>query len=858
MQIRKRLLPTLSLLALAGLAQAGTPDISFDIEAQPLGAALNAFAARTGLQVVLFADVSRDITASKVEGTFSPDAALERLLARTGLAFEYVNERTIAVRSTKPEAAAERDATVRPEGAEGALLLSQADTGAPGPALVPAGPDDGLAEILVTAQKRTESLIDVPISMSVLDAKEIEARRVQTTEDYILTIPNATFTRESSANPRVSLRGMSAGLDGGKFEPVAVTVDEISFGATNTGAILYANAFDIERIEVLRGPQGTLSGSNSLGGTINIITAKPDPRAFELKGTLDLSRYDTMLAKGVVNSPLSETVAVRTAAYVEQSDGAIRNIGPAGGSSSSDHFGGRLALRWLPSDRITVDASFSYEEQNRGLDTTIGLDRYASPEEREAAIQRIADLGGDYFAVDFLEDVGTNGGVVRHDVAGSIDIKDWTGTLRATYALDEHTLDLLYGHHFWEIRDLTDNDNSEYATSDNGPTEIDPRDTRSDSVELRMTSTYDGPLNWVAGLTYVDEVFTGWGHFDMGDDQYAGNYSFEGIFSQYQSLQSRAAFANLFWDIGERLHLSAGGRYSIVKTRYGFGCCGEGPGIPLPPIPLDKAELNEFTPRVALNYDFGERVTAYVQYATGYRAGYGNPIPAIGQHDTSLGPFDVPAEVESEHVSNYELGIKGRFLGGRLDLAAALFHMDYDDLQAFGGEVLDIPGGEFFGFDINAGSAYSRGAELEAGVRITDAFQLRGSFGYVETNAEELAGGITDVDIPSVRPWTMALSALYERPFLGGTRAQFRADYIGQAQAYSEFAENPASELPKFGRLDLSVGVIKDRWSAMAYMENVNDEFYWVGTSGTSGLHGVRAAIIPRTFGLRLTMNMRE
>jgi iron complex outermembrane receptor protein len=832
--------------------------MSFDIEAQPLGAALNAFAARTGLQVVLFADVSRDITASKVEGTFSPDAALERLLARTGLAFEYINERTIAVRSTKPEAA-ERDATVRPESAGGALLLSQADTGAPQPAAGPARSEEGLDEILVTAQKRTESAIEVPISMTVLTAGEIEARRIQSTEDYILTIPNATFTRESDANPRVSLRGMSAGLDGGQFEPVAVTLDEISFGATNTGSILYSNAFDIERIEVLRGPQGTLSGSNSLGGTINIITAKPDPTAYEMKGTLDFSRFNTMLAKGVINTPITDTVAVRTAAYVEQSDGAIRNVGPAGGSSSTDNFGGRLALRWLASDRFTLDGSFSYEEQDRGLDTTIGLDRYFDGDsERQAAIDRITGLGGDFYAVDFVEDVGTNGGVVRYDVPESIDIKDWTATLRASYRMDRHTLDVLYGHHFWEIRSLTDGDNSEYATPEGGLVEIAPRDTTADSLELRVSSSYDGPLNWIAGINVVDEEFTGWGHFDRGDDRYAGTYGFDGIFAQYQSLESRAVFGNLFWDIGERTHLSIGGRASVVKTKYGFACCGDGPGIPLAPIELNEAELNEFNPRVALNYDLGPRLSAYAQFATGYRAGYGNPAPAVGQHDTSIGEFDVPAEVESEHVSNYEIGLKGRVFGGRLDFAAAVFHMDYEDLQAFGGEVLDIPGGEFFGFDVNAGSAYSRGAELETALRVTDGLQLRAAFGYVETHAEDLAGGLTDVDIPGVRPFTMTLSALYERSFIQGTRAQFRADYIGQSRAYSEFTEVSANELPKFGRLDLSAGLVKDRWAVMAYIENANDEIYWVGTSGGLGLHGIRAAIIPRTFGLRLTMSMRE
>lgn len=847
------------------------------IPPQPLEKALRALATKRNFQLVYVSEEVATRRTQGVTGDLTTDEALRRLLEGTGLVHRYLDAVTVAIEPAalaRPGTSAETASPATRDTAPAPTNRRTSDSPSmpskptrlawawlsAGSADANTGSDSiRLEEVIVTSQKRSESSLNVPISMTVLGARELEARRVLNIDDYAFSIPNATFTKESDGNPRISLRGMSAGLSGGKFEPIAVTVDEVSFGATNTGAVLYGNLLDIERIEVLRGPQGTLSGSNSLGGTINLITAKPHTRAFEATGTLDVSRFNTMLAKGMLNLPLSHSLAVRTVAYLEQSDGAIRNVGPSGGSSSADYFGAHVALRWQATDALRFDTAFSYDRQDRGLDTGLNLDRYYDGEAgRQAAIAQIAALGGNYFSVDFIDKVGTNGGNVRYDIAESIDITDWTATFRATYQMREHALDLIYGHHDWQIVTVGDNDRSEFAFGDASTTTIDPRDTSSESIELRLTSEYSGSLNWVGGLVYIDDVFTGAGHFDRGDGRYAGNYSFSGVFAQYQSLQSVAAFGNVFWDITDRLHLSAGARYSEVKTQYGFACCGTGPGVPLAPISLQNAKLGELTPRVALTFDLNDRANVYVQFATGYRAGYGNATPAVGRHQTSLGLLDVPAEVDSEHVKNYEVGLKSRFLEDRAALNLAVFHMDYDDLQAIGGSVLDIPGGELFGFDINAGRAYARGFELEGAVRATAGLELRGSVGYVDTHVDELAGGIRDVVIPAVRPWTSIFSAIYEASVATGLRAHFRGDYIWQARAYSEFGANSVDEVPQFSRVDISTGVSSDRWNISAYMQNVFDEKYWIGTSGGFGLHGVRAAIIPRTFGLRVSLSLER
>jgi iron complex outermembrane recepter protein len=720
------------------------------------------------------------------------------------------------------------------------------------------GLPESVEEVVVTAQKREQSVVDVPISISVLGTQELEARRVINVNDYVLSVPNATIFRSALGNPAVSLRGVSAGLQGGQFEPIAITIDDISLGATDSRSVFFAQAFDIERIEVLRGPQGTLTGASSLGGTINIITAKPDPSGFAAKGVLDYSRFDTRLAKATVNIPLADALALRTTAYGEQSDGAIRNVGPAGGGSDYENYGVRAALRWMPASALTLDFSAGYERQDRHSDPSIGIDRYlGGAATRNARINQITALGGNYFDVDFIQDVGTNGGVIRTDVPDERDMITRIATFHGRYDLDRHHIDLIYGHYDFKLWSRSDNDSSEYASSAISRVTVAPRGIDTDSVELRFSSRYEGALNWVAGATYVDEIFADYGFSDRGDNQLAGSYRFGIEFANRRTLQTSAAFGNLFWDFAERWHLSAGLRASSVKTTFGSTTRTVANAVMAPIVTRD-AKLTEVTPRIALNFDLTPDVTAYVQYATGYRPGYGNNSEFAGRHETTLGVIDVPAVVDAERARNYEIGMKGTLFDHRVAFSSAVFYMDYSNLQAFGGNVLDNPSGEVFGFDLNAGSARTRGFELEASARPLTGLELRTAVGYVDSKVKSLlVSGTTlrDVDVPVVRPWTSTFTVSYEHALTERLRGHIRGDYLYQTRTFSNFDKDPATELPEFGRADFSLGVAGERWTATAYIQNAFDEIYWVGIAGNTGLHGSRANFIPRTWGVRFTVD---
>ncbi|MFC3050676.1 TonB-dependent receptor [Kordiimonas pumila] len=723
-----------------------------------------------------------------------------------------------------------------------------------------------LEEILVTAQKRTESLQDVPISISALGAEELEAMRVMGVDDYITSIPNATYiTAGAYWGQNVTLRGISD-FSGGRYEVISVMVDDMGFGAINSNSILSAQFWDIDRIEVLRGPQGTLSGRNSMGGAINIITAKPSTENYEMKATLDYGRFDTFLGKLTVNVPVSDTVAVRATAYTEQADGAIKNIGPAGGSSSKDNYGGRAAVRWTPNDRLTLDASIAYEQQDRGSEPFI-LRSFFDEDFQEAQVTALESWGGVYLDdVDFYADVGNNGGKVKRDVYEYTKITDWIASFEAAYEFDNHTIQLLYGHFSYEIDYQEDYDQTEYSwwkTTRN-------REVKTDTAEFRISSDYEGAFNWVAGASYLKETqdndqidWIGIWATQGGTPRYAGEGGYTPAYRglSNDNMKSIGFFANAFWDISSSLHLSAGARYSIETTQFGskfnFDTANLNPDFVSPITDADlrpEAKIKKFSPRIALNYDLTENATVYAQFSTGYRAGYGNDAQSV-----SVG---APEKVLPEKLINYELGYKAQLLDNRVNVAAAVFLMDYTSLQVE--ELLDPALNPFpfnIYYDINAGKAQSKGFELEAEALVTRELVLDASIGYTKATIKEVtldSVDYTDVGMPNVRPWTVSLSATYTKPIKDDIEGIIKLDYQYQdSLQWRGVLPDPRFYVDAYNTVDLSIGLQTDSWTVTAYFENVLNEKYHSAVGWeTVGFRGPLLYTEPRMFGIRLTYKM--
>jgi iron complex outermembrane receptor protein len=757
--------------------------------------------------------------------------------------------------------------------------------------------EDALDEVTVTAQKIEQNIIDVPISMTVMGDEELAALRVQGVEDYAVSIPNVTYLKgDRGGGPSLSIRGVS-GDTGGAFSPINVTVDEIPFNAISSSQLLSMRSFDAAQIEVLRGPQGTLTGANALGGIVNLVTAKPDLTGFSAKTILDVGRFDTYLVQGALNTPLSDRFGLRTTAYHESSDGGTDNVGPAGGSSSVDNFGVRIAARWLATDALTFDVSFGHEKQRYGLNDFAYIDQFddgpSSTSERRAEVTGFYDSFGGSFrgpSTRWWNEGGDNNGAkVSLDFPERDRFTYDIASLRANYDLGAHQVALLYGYFDNEGDTTWDADRTEYSHF----AATVKRRVETHSAELRASSDYEGRLNWVAGLAWHDattpyeevgyatqnvlmsEFFMGDDALDPGDvvgDPNAYNRH-DYVYAAQSDLTTRAVFANVFYDFTDRWHLSVGARFTKIEARFGDLCCsaeGDDFGSDLAGRTHDDliaglgavvqpdGSSEEFNPRVTLNYDVTDNASAYVQFGTGFRPGVGNNVRVVEEGFGSR-------VADPEYMDNFEVGFKGLFLDNRLNLALAAFYMDYTDLQVTREAEVPIHEGIdetiFLTYTANAGKASVKGFEAEGTLRVTPAFQLRAGVGYADSTVEEFDGESYDppLNMPGVRPWNAIFSALYDTQLTDRLGLNVRADYRWQDKGWVALFDderNPGNFLPSWETLDLSATVSAGNWAVQAYFENVLDENYY--TQQINWSFRPTAYYIPRAFGLRLTYDFGQ
>jgi iron complex outermembrane recepter protein len=696
-----------------------------------------------------------------------------------------------------------------------------------------------VGEIIVTAQKRSESLQNVPISIAAFGARDLEIARVSETADYLEQVSNVTFAKIGNNDTDTSVRGVSSGL-GGITDPVGVSLDGLTLVSIDTSVFLSTGVLDLDRIEVLRGPQGTLNGGNALAGAINFVPTKPDIGEFSGQATLDIGRFDRRFVSGSVNVPFSDKAAVRFFAYGDASDGAVRNIGPAGGSSSYDRKGGRASIRIEPTSSLTLDASIAYEKRKAGFDSQLPIDVYFSEERRDERIARIAELGGDYFDADFIGEVGNDGGQIKADNPDRSNAKVLIATAAVNYKTDSLSFDLQYGRYDYSNSESEDDDKSEFAL---GVAEF-GIDSKSDAIEARVTSTSDGSLNFLAGVVYLNEKFDGRSRSFEGDGIDVASLALveQGLLSR--RLKRIAGFGTVFWNITDQIELTGGLRVTREKLAYGDDFTDE---ALLVPSPLISATTTEAQPRITLSYKPASNVNIYAQYARGSRSGFANDSRAV---DAGV----AAAQVDPEELTNYEVGVKGGIFGNRLRGSIALFYGTYDGVQV-PGEV-ELPSGQFISYTINGGEAVVKGFEAELTARPVDGLTLRGSVGYVKTNIksiDDFGTTLNNIGLPLVRPWTGALSMDYEREVSEDIVGSLNVAATFRGEAYESIFRDLADLNNAYTTVDASIGLGHKGVKAVLYIENIFDEIYWLSNETGFSHRGTFVDFIPRTWGIRLT-----
>lgn len=594
------------------------------------------------------------------------------------------------------------------------------------------GEGDQLAEITVTAERRVESIADVPVSVSVFNSDVIEQAHIQNAQDFLSMTPNVSFQQGGRNGAReiiVSIRGISDIKSGEKIateSAFATYVDEFSVGTLASGQA-NPSTYDVDTIEVLRGPQGTFFGRNSEGGAINIQTRRPTDKFY---GQIDVGagNYGSYELDGIVNIPVSDKVWIRETLESTKTDGFVRNRNPVGGTSASRYMNSRTQLRWKPTDATTVDLAVTRTIDNQDfankaatcinptfgfnpLDPAVlgGIGCYDPRDAIESLLQNSAGLPGGTVPPGLAAGFTKNSGDSIYQ--NSRTYTDNSNTMvvgRVVHDFSGFSLTSITG----QIQSYQD----QYLDLDNSGVDSVDRlngfSAKSWSQELRLASLGDRRLNWTIGGLYHNDKFYAANRIIIKDflgpwlrDDYANeNNIFEGR-------DGWALFANLNWDITDEWALILGGRYSRDSNEERWSnvyaaCAIRKVGDPLSPgcelrpdqvaAPVieqapdgtlyttggrtaqtigtyGKNSNSIFTPRVAVRWKPSDRWTAYATVSEGYKAAGVRLNPDSG--------FDHASYFGVEKLFNYEVGFNARLFNNRLALQGSVFRMDWKDMQ---------------------------------------------------------------------------------------------------------------------------------------------------------------------------------
>ena len=717
-----------------------------------------------------------------------------------------------------------------------------------------AGASPAIDTIVVTSQRREQSLEDVPLSVTVFPAEEIIANNIRDFTDYAVLTPNLAFNEgRASGEGRITIRGI--GSLGGEQPTLGVYLD--GFELINASTRIY----DLERIEVLRGPQGTTFGRNVIAGAINLTSFTPSTDGYSGYAQAEMGSYGLYDVEGGVTLPVNDTTAIRVAGFYRSEDGHIDNLFP-GGTDSNDveTFGGRLTVFSEPTDRLTLKGLVSYESYSQGLINdaiTNGI-----PTGNVPTLQSFIDAG------DGLVPPGTipagpdtyfpdqNTEVVL-DTPGFIDREQLQVIGRFDYDFGAFSLIGIGGFASIE-RDLQrDIDLSEFNTAfENAVGEEDFY-----SGELRLQSNGDQKLDWVAGVYATKEDSEGFLAQRSGTDMelvtfipilgssLLPNNSLLFGSNGTDETTTYSVFGEVDYALTDRLNVIGGVRYSTVDITESIANgvdLDESPLGLLTIVPIMDAEddvsSEQATWRTSLVYQATDDINLYGTISTGFRAG------GLQLNNTERSDFD------TESLINYELGAKAFFFDRRASVNFAVFHMEWDDIQI---QTFNRTNNQ--SFTDNVSKAEATGAELEFTLLPFDGLLLSGGVGYVDSELSEFddpEDGRIGSPLPNTPEWKVNFIADYRRTLVNDVDWFVRGVYIHNDDQLVSLIEEGAEDpffLEGYERVDLRLGVDKpDDWTIEGYIENLTDDIYATG-GNVNGFSASGSAIVspPQRYGVR-------
>lgn len=789
MNEKMSLIATAVAIALLGSRAFADEARAVDVPAGELAVALDTLAQQSKARFMYSVEAVKGLKTEGVHGQLTAEQAIEALLKGTELKITRHPSGALLISSRDETSLLDRKSSIR---------LAQAETVSAG---VETPEENQLSEIVVTAQKREQKLKDVPISMSVLSGSDMDKSTAQGVNEMLNQMPGVVVPQtDLQGMTQVAVRGVVAGQSYiGGASSVAYYLDSVPYGFVRNAQAPDANAYDLERVEVLRGPQGTLYGANAQAGVVRVLTHDADLDSFDLKARTTFSNTDrggeNYRADAAVNVPLIEDklAARAVVSYADLSGWVDR---PARNNLNDAQLRTyRLKLNAQPTDRLSL-----------GLSTWRERDEFGGPATGN--------------------DAGRSLSTIPEPIIASYDASALTaGYQFSGFSVSSMTSYLDYEH------DLT-NDLISFVGSPLGL--LVTQDSSVVAQELLLSSTGAGPWRWSGGAFYRKANDHWW--------QIVGTDSAT-ILAWKDSSESYALFGEIsrrFFN--DRFEWTLGLRQfeDKVRTRK---------EVATPPPSELSDSFSATTPRVVLSWFPNRDLTAYVSYSEGFRSGMPQYY-AITQSAPSI-----PA-VKPDKLHNYEVGAKGNLFANRVTFDAAVFYIDWQDVQ----QTLSVPypekEGAYIGAQINGISASGVGFEVALTARPVDAVSVGASVGWNDLTFDEavLSGGGTRFEkgsrLPGSSEYTAAAFANYTFAIRDWTaEISISGNYTTeQCVAGLSLGEILCGDSLLTARTAFAVRGA-DHWTASLYADNLTDEG---GVAQPYITPEWSARPRPRTFGLQL------
>ena len=721
-----------------------------------------------------------------------------------------------------------------------------------------------LQEIVVTAQKRSEKLHDVPMGVTAVSNEQMDKLRLNDFQDLMSMVPALSVQQIQPGLTRLTLRGENVG---GVGSTVTTYVDDTPVGSSNAlanGSIITGDfdTWDLQRVEVLRGPQGTLYGAGSEGGLLKYVTVAPDPAhqaaAFQVGGE-DISHGDFgVLTKGMINAPIGSSAALRISGFYSQLPGYIDD--PQLGETGINHGfreGGRASFLFNATDNFSIRlTAFGQNLRTDGTNSVDVVGAAGTPLTPPA--NQLQPLVGNYAQDRFINEPSTfrnrvYSATLDWNLGGATltSVSSWGKSYQNLF-IDATSVPLVPGFTFGDLA-------TSVIGAPAGLAETNVINLGKFTQEVRLASTGTNTLDWQLGGFFTRESSTirqTLPSFLIPSQALTALPGFEvvGLGALYREW---AAFGQVTWHFNPQFDVTLGGRRSENRQEADESVGG----LLVNPTQFTGGASTgtDFTYSVAPRWHITDNTLAYARVATGYRPGGPNALPPGV-------PAGVQTEYESDTTINYELGTRTSFLDNRLSMDVAAFLIDWKKIQLF--ELVDN-----FGINANGGTAESKGLEWTLGLTPVSGlnFLLIGAYidAYLTADAPA-AGGSNGDPLPYAPKWSTSLDGSYTWHATGAFDGFVGATWSYVGSRISNFAAsatvvngavalvpNPRETLPSYNTVNLRAGLENARWSFELYVKNLGDTrgITSYANTGTPNSGGSIGLIQPRTVGATATIH---